>query len=107
MATTKPTPLKSQAEFEHALTEVERLLEEPHVETIEDRYFAYLLGQIADYHDTLPPARRDATAERVADLDRQLKAYGKRWPRGVGGADGDQHWSPMLGGDLDPSHHRR
>src|SRR5437763_15957886 len=105
MATTNPKPLQSQAEFEHVVTEVERLLEEPHVETIEDRYFAFLLGQIADYHDTLPPARRDANAERIADLDRQLKAYGKRWPKRPD-EEGDHHWSPMLGVDVDPDHHR-
>ena len=106
MATVERKPLKSQVEFEHALTEVERLLEEPHLETNEDRYFAFLLGQIADYHETLPPARQDANAERVADLDRQLKAYGKHWPARTD-AGGAAHWSPMLGGDLDPSHHRR
>ena len=105
MAATEPKPLKSQAEFEHVLTEVERLLEEPHAETTEDRYFAFLLGQIADYHDTLPQAHKDANAERVAELDRQLKAYGKRWPK-RSGEDGDHHWSPMLGGDVDPSHHQ-
>jgi hypothetical protein len=104
MASVSPTPLKTDAEYERVLTEVERILEEPHEETIEDRYFAYLLGRIADYHDTLPPAKRNADLDRLADLDQRLAAFGKRLPK-PHGVEGDQHWSPLLGGDVDPSHH--
>jgi hypothetical protein len=106
MASISPTPLKTEAEYERALTEVERILEEPHEETIEDRYFAYLLGRIADYHETLPPARRNADLDRLNDLEQRLSAFGKRLPK-PHGVDGDRHWSPLLGGDLDPSHHQR
>ena len=99
MATHNPPPLKSEAEFERALTEVERILEEPHEETIEDRYFAYLLGRIADYHESLPPARRDANLDRLKDLEKQLQAFGKHWPHPEGE---DRHWKPMLHLDLHP-----
>jgi hypothetical protein len=106
MASVSPTPLQTQADYERALTEVERILEEPHEETIEDRYFAYLLGRIADYHETLPPAKRNADLDRLADLDQRLSAFGKHLPK-PHNVDGDHHWSPLLGGDLDPSHHDR
>jgi hypothetical protein len=106
MARVSPAPLKTEAEFQRALTEVERILEEPREESIEDRYFAYLLGRIADYHETLPPARRNANLERLTDLDRRLAAFGKRLPK-PHGVDGDRHWSPLLGGDVDPLHHGR
>ncbi|WP_372785645.1 hypothetical protein [Phenylobacterium sp.] len=106
MASANPPPLRNEAEFEHALSEVERLLEEPHApETVEDKWFNRLLSRIADFHDELPPARRDANLDRLQDLDGQLKAFGKRWPH-PDDPDGDHHWSPMLGGDIDPSHHQ-
>ena len=104
MASQNLPPLKTEAEFEHALSEIERLLEEPHIETLEDRHFNRLLARIADYHDDQPPERRDANLERLQDLDGQLKAFGKRWPH-PDHPEGPEHWSPMLGGDLDPSHH--
>jgi hypothetical protein len=97
MASQNPPPLKSEAEFERALTELERILEEPHEQSIEDRYFAYLLGQVADYHESLPPERKDANVERLQDLEQQLKAYGKHWPQRAKIAD---HWAPMLHLDL-------
>src|SRR3954452_10092168 len=104
MASQNPPSVTTQAEFERALTEVEQILEEPHEQTIEDRYFAYLLGQIADYHESLPPARRDANVERLQDLDKQLQAFGKHWPHPQ---DGDRHWKPMLHLDLHPDHGNR
>jgi hypothetical protein len=105
MASANPPPLRTEAEFEHALSEVERLLEEPHApETVEDRWFNRLLTRIADYHDDQPPERRIENLDRLQDLDGQLKAFGKRWPD-PDHPDGPGHWSPMLGGDLDPSHH--
>ena len=105
MATVDRSPLRTEGEFQHALSEVERLLDEPHApETVEDRWFARLLGQIAEYHDALTPEHRDANLDRLRDLDRQLKAFGKRWPR-PDGAQGEHPWEPLLGGDIDPSHH--
>ena len=71
MASVSPTPLKTEAEYERALCEVERILQEPHEETIEDRYFAYLLGRIADYHETLPPPKRDANLDRLSELEQR------------------------------------
>ena len=106
MASANPPPLRNQAEFEHALSEVERLLEEPHPATIEDRWFNRLLVVIADYHDDQPPERQDANLDRLKDLEGQLKAFGKRWPD-PDNPEGSGHWSPMLGGDLDPSYHGR
>jgi hypothetical protein len=97
MASQDPPPIRSQAEFERALTEIEQLLEEPHELSSEDRYFAYLLGQIADYHDSLPPERREANVERLEDLDKHLKSYGLHWPHPE---DGERHWKPMLHLDL-------
>lgn len=106
MASANPPPLRTEAEFEHALSEVERLLEESHApETVEDKWFNRLLGQIAGYHDEQPPERRNANLERLQDLDSQLKSFGKRWPD-PSHPEGGGHWSPMLGGDLDPSHHQ-
>ena len=105
MASANPPPLKSKAEFEHALSEVERLLEEPHApETVEDKWFNRLLGRIADFQDDLPPARRNENLDRLQELDGQLRSFGKRWPH-PDHPEGGGHWSPMLGGDLDPSHH--
>jgi hypothetical protein len=104
MASANPPPLKTEAEFEHALSEVERLLEEPHAETLEDKWFNRLLGRIADFHDEQPPEKRDANLDRLQDLDAQLKAYGKRWPH-PDHPEGEEHWSPMLHLDVDP-HHR-
>nr|MEA2799646.1 hypothetical protein [Phenylobacterium sp.] len=106
MASANPPPLRNEAEFEHALSEVERLLEEPHLETLEDRWFNRLLVVIADYHDDQPRERRDANLDRLKDLEGQLKSFGKRWPD-PDNPDGSGHWSPMLGGDLDPNHHGR
>ncbi|HEY0436169.1 MAG TPA: hypothetical protein VGC92_05985 [Phenylobacterium sp.] len=105
MAGVSPTPLKTEAEYERALCEVERILEEPHEDGVEDRYFAYLLGRIADYHETLPPPKRDANLDRLSELEQRLAAFGKRLPK-PHGIDGDHHWSPLLGGDVDPSHRR-
>ena len=104
MASRNPPPIRSQAEFERALTEIEQLLEQPHELSSEDRYFAYLLGQIADYHDSLPPARREANQERLGELDQHLKSYGLHWPRRQ--EDG-RHWTPMLHLDLHPQHRSR
>lgn len=107
MVSAKLPPLRTEAEFEHALSEIERLLEEPHApETLEDRWFNRLLTRIADYHDELPAARRDANLERLQELEGQLRAFGKRWPH-PDHPEGPGHWSPMLGGDLDPGHHHR
>jgi hypothetical protein len=81
MASSQPPPLKTEAEFEHALSEVERLLEEPHApETVEDKWFNRLLSRIAEFHDEQPPERRNANLDRLQDLDGQLKAFGRRWP---------------------------
>ena len=102
MASQNPPPVHTQAEFERALTEVERILEEPHEQTIEDRYFAYLLGQIADYHERLPPERRDANLDRLKDLEKELQAFGKHWPHPQ---DDGRHWKPMLHLDLHPDQH--
>jgi len=104
MASVNPPPLRTEAEFEHALSEVERLLEEPHApETVDDIWFNRLLTRIADFHDAQPPVRRDANLERLKDLEAQMKAFGKRWPH-PDNPEGAGHWSPMLGGDVDPRH---
>lgn len=97
MASREPPPIRSQAEFERALSEIEQLLEAPRELSSEDRYFAYLLGQIADYHDSLPPERREASQERLQDLEQHLKSYGLHWPDPH---DSDRHWTPMLHLDL-------
>jgi antitoxin component HigA of HigAB toxin-antitoxin module len=97
MASHNPPPIRSQAEFERALSEIEQLLETPRELSSEDRYFAYLLGQIADYHDSLPPERREASQERLEELEAHLKTYGLHWPHPQ---DGDRHWTPMLHLDL-------
>src|SRR5690242_15901935 len=101
MASKTPPPIRSEADFQRALTEIEQLLEQPRELSIEDRYFAFLLGQIADYHESLPPLRREANQERFEELDKHLKSYGLHWPRREG--DG-QHWKPMLHLDLHPGH---
>jgi hypothetical protein len=104
MASANPPPLKTEAEFHHALSEVERLLEEQHApETVEDKWFNRLLNRIADFHDEQPPERRNANLDRLQDLEGQLKSFGKRWPH-PDHPQGEAHWSPMLGGDLDPDH---
>jgi hypothetical protein len=97
LASKTPPPIRTDAEFERALTELEQILEQPHEQSIEDRYFAWLLGQIADYHDSLPPKRREANQERFEELDKHLKTYGLHWPRPQ---DSDRHWTPMLHLDL-------
>jgi hypothetical protein len=101
MASSNPPPIRSQADFDRAITEIEQLLEEPHELNAEDRYFAYLLGQIADYHDSLPPERREANQERLLELDHDLKSYGLHWPR-LG--KGERHWSPSVHQDLHAGH---
>ncbi|MDB5464229.1 MAG: superoxide dismutase, partial [Phenylobacterium sp.] len=104
MAQLTRSPLSNQADFEHALSEVERLLETPpKPQTAEDRYFGQLLTQIADYHDAQPPTLQSINLDRLQDLDRQMNAFGKRWPH----PDGESHWSPLLGGDVDPRHQIR
>jgi antitoxin component HigA of HigAB toxin-antitoxin module len=97
MVSSNPPPIRNQADFERALTEIERILEEPHELNSEDRYFAYLLGQVADYHESLTPERREPNQERLEDLERHLKAFGVHWPHPE---DGDRHWSPALPTDL-------
>jgi len=97
MASRNPPPIRTAAEFERALSEIEQLLEAPRELSQEDRYFAFLLGQIADYHDSLPPQRREANQERVEELDKHLKTYGLHWPDPN---DADRHWSPTLHMDL-------
>ena len=105
MATSTRPPIQTATEFQRALTEVERLLDAPPPPaSLEDRWFNHLLGQIAEYNDAQPLAAREVYAQRLHDLDRHLQLYGKHWPGSPSGA-GD-HWSPLLGGDLDPSHHR-
>lgn len=99
MASKTPPPIRSEADFHRALTEIEQILEQPRELSIEDRYFAYLLGQVADYHDSLPPKRREANQERLEELEKHLKTYGLHWPRPE---DGDRHWKPMLHLDLHP-----
>ena len=96
--------IKTEAEFQRALSEIEQLLEEPHELSVEDRYFAYLLGQIADYHESLPPARRDETRDQLQELEQNLKAYGVHWPHPQAE---DRHWSPSLPPDLHPHLTRR
>jgi hypothetical protein len=94
--------LNNQADFEHALSEVERLLEAPPLpDTAEDRYFGRLLTQIAGYHEALPPSQKSVNLDHLRDLDRKLNSFGRRWPH----PDGESHWSPTLGGDVDPAHH--
>ncbi|HEX5263728.1 MAG TPA: hypothetical protein VFW13_09385 [Phenylobacterium sp.] len=106
MASSSAAPLRNEAEFERALTEVERLLEGPSApQTVEDIWFNRLLTRIADYHDAQAPEQRDANQDRLQDLDKQLQAFGKRWPH-PDDPDGDHHWSPMLHLDLDPTHHQ-
>src|SRR6185503_4366790 len=104
MASQNPPPIRTAADFEHALSEIEQLLEQPRELSQEDRYFAFLLGQIADYHDSLPPARREANQERVEELDKHLKGYGLHWPQLP---DSDRHWSPTLHMDLHSGQGRR
>jgi antitoxin component HigA of HigAB toxin-antitoxin module len=99
MASSNPPPIRNQADFERTLTEIEQLLETPRELNSEDRYFAYLLGQIADYHESLPPDRREPNQERLEELDKHLKAFGLHWPHPE---DSDRHWSPMLHLDLHP-----
>ena len=106
MASSSAPPLRSEAEFEHALTEVERLLEEHAPESVEDRYFNSLLSRIADYHDAQPPEHRETNLDRLQQLESHLKSFGKRWPH-PDHPLGEQHWSPMLHLDLDPDHRRR
>jgi antitoxin component HigA of HigAB toxin-antitoxin module len=103
MASQTPRPIRTQAEFDRAMSEIEQLLEQPHELNTEDRYFAYLLGQIADYHDSLPPERREQNVERLGELDQHLKSYGLHWPRD----QGDRHWKPMLHLDLHPDRQDR
>lgn len=102
MASQNPPPIRSDADFERTLTEIERLLEEPHELSNEDRYFAYLLGQIADYHESLPPEQREANQERLEELDQHLKSYGLHWPHPQ---DSDRHWTPMLDLHLQSGRH--
>ena len=105
MATSSRPPIKTATEFQHALSEVERLLDTPPLpESLEDRWFNHLLGQIADYNETQPRIVREAYADRLQSLDRHLQLYGKHWPSSA--PRGDDHWSPMVGGDLDPTHYR-
>jgi antitoxin component HigA of HigAB toxin-antitoxin module len=105
MATSSRPPIQNATEFQHALSEVERLLDTPPLPaSLEDRWFNHLLGQIADYNEAQPRAVREAYADRILDLDRHLQMYGKHWPSRS--SRPDDHWSPLLGGDLDPTHHR-
>ena len=105
MASSSRPPIQTATEFQRALSEVERLLEAPPPPaSLEDRWFNHLLVQIAEYNEAQPHAARELYAQRLHELDRHLQLYGKHWP-GSPHAPAD-HWSPMLGGDLDPSHHR-
>jgi antitoxin component HigA of HigAB toxin-antitoxin module len=106
MASATPPSLRNEQDFDRALSEVEQLLgAPPAADSVEDRWFSHLLNQIADYHEAQPPAAREANADRLLELDRHLRAYGRRW-RTSPGPDGEDHWSPLLGGDIDPRHHR-
>jgi antitoxin component HigA of HigAB toxin-antitoxin module len=103
MASSSRPPIQNATEFQHALSEVERLLETPPPPaSLEDRWFNHLLGQIAEYKHAQPRAVREAYADRILDLERRLQLYGKQWPAPSSGPD--EHWSPLLGGDLDPAH---
>jgi antitoxin component HigA of HigAB toxin-antitoxin module len=104
MASHDPPPIRNQADFNRAMTELEQLLDEPHELNAEDRYFAYLLGQIADYHDSLPPERREANQDRLVELNQHLKSYGLHWPDPH---HGERHWSPSVHQNLHAGHRNR
>ena len=105
MASVRRPPIQTATEFQRALSEVERLLETPPApRSLEDRWFNHLLAQIADFHEAQPRAQREAYADRLHDLDRHLQLFGKHWPETA--PRSADHWSPLIGGDLDPSHYR-
>ena len=105
MASSSRPPIKTPTEFQHALSEVERLLDTPPLPmSLEDRWFNHILGQISEYTETQPRVVREAYADRLRELDRHLQLYGKHWPVRASGPE--DHWSPLVGGDLDPTHHR-
>jgi hypothetical protein len=95
-----------EADFERAMAEASRLLDAlPEPQSAEDHTLGRLLSQIAEYHDSQPPVQQNANLGRLQALDKRLKTFGRRWPI-TPRAMGDEHWEPMLGGDVDP-HHKR
>ncbi len=95
-----------EADFERALAEASRLLDAlPEPRSPQDQTLSRLLGRIAEYHDSQPPEQKNANLSRVQSLDSRLRSFGRRWPAHHG-VTGDQHWEPMLGGDVDPHHQR-
>jgi hypothetical protein len=62
--------------------------------------FSELLRAISEYRgDTPRPSPEDA--KRHA-LDDQLKAFGRRWREGQTERRPSDHWSSMVGGDVNP-----
>ena len=97
-------PLQSEADFENALAEANTLLRSaPAPGSARERRLDEILGHIAEYHEEQPPERQAARLDALQALDAHLKAYGRHW-RKDNDAGQPEHWSPMLGGDLDPTH---
>lgn len=100
----RTSPLHSDVELGHALSAAEQMLEDlKNAGGADDASFNLLLNQIADYHDAQPPAQQRANLDRLEGIDRELRAFGRRWHKQDD--QGEQHhWSPLLGGDVDPGH---
>jgi hypothetical protein len=104
MADPDTAPLDSDADLERAVAEATDILEEtPKRDTPEDRRLGRLLSQIAEFHDSQPEPQQIAHLNRLQELERQLRAYGRQWPK-FDRDGGARHWSPTLGSDLDPDH---
>jgi Fe-Mn family superoxide dismutase len=73
--------VRTREAFEDAVSEAgSALVAPPLPDTIDDKRLDALLVQIAGFHDVSeePILKRDV--EQLLELDRRLKAFGKRWP---------------------------
>ena len=98
-------PLQTEADFDNAVAEIGVILtHRPEPGSARERRLDDLLGYIAEYHDDQPPAVQAANVDALQTLDAHLKTFGRQWRR-QSRSGGAEHWSPLLGGDVNPAHH--
>ena len=100
-AETYVAPIHDTGAFEHALEEAGMLLSaQPLPDGERRRRFDALLDRIAEYEPAAPPVGQAGSVS--AELDRRIRTAARR--AAVRHDHEDEHWSPLLGGDVRAHH---